>query len=168
MLSIWHFYGNKRILLCWRIISYILQPNCHISLQAATVMDLMMTTWLVETCCLFDTFIVIKEYCCADVLPLIYCNQTVTFRYRPQLYCHITRSLMAAKDIANQSSSLASKIVWSATKAGFRIWGSPRANLESGASTSAAANNRKCREISLPGATKWTSGLTISKHGDSR
>jgi len=25
MLSIWHFYGNKRILLCWRIIFYVLR-----------------------------------------------------------------------------------------------------------------------------------------------
>ena len=31
-----------------------------------------MTTWLVETCCLFDTFMVIKEYCCADVLSFIH------------------------------------------------------------------------------------------------
>ena len=27
---------------------------------------------MVETCCLFDTFMVIKEYCCADVLSFIY------------------------------------------------------------------------------------------------
>ena len=31
-----------------------------------------MTTWLVETCCLFDTSMVIKEYCCADVLSFRY------------------------------------------------------------------------------------------------
>ena len=37
-----------------------------------SVIDLMMTTWLVETCCLFDTFMVIKEYCCADVLSFVY------------------------------------------------------------------------------------------------
>ena len=41
------------------------QPSAILYLS---VMDLMMTTWLVETCCLFDTFMVIKEYCCADVL----------------------------------------------------------------------------------------------------
>ena len=37
-----------------------------------SVMDLMMTTWLAETFCLFDTFMVIKEYCCAEVLSFIY------------------------------------------------------------------------------------------------
>jgi hypothetical protein len=51
-----------------------------------------------------------------------HCNQTVTFRYTSQQYCHITHSLMAAKDVANQSSTLASHIVRPATKAGFRIW----------------------------------------------
>ena len=40
--------------------------------RRSTVVDLMMTTSLVETCCLFDTFMVIKEYCCVDVLPFIY------------------------------------------------------------------------------------------------
>jgi hypothetical protein len=74
---------------------------------------------------------------------------------------------MAAKDVANQSSTLASHIVRPATKADFRIWESPRANLESGANTAAAANNPKCREISLRGAVKWTSDVTISKYGDS-
>jgi hypothetical protein len=96
-----------------------------------------------------------------------HCKQTVTFRYKPQLYCHITRSLMAAKDVANQSSTLASHIVWPVTKESFRIWESPRANFQSGTSTAATANNPKCREISLPGAMKWTNGVTISKYSDS-
>jgi hypothetical protein len=39
--------------------------------------------------------------------------------------------------------------------------------LESGTGTSAAANNPKSREISLPGAMKWTHGVTISKYSDS-
>ena len=45
------------------------QPSTILYLS---VMDLMMTTWWVETCCLSDTFMVIKEYCCADVLSFIY------------------------------------------------------------------------------------------------
>jgi hypothetical protein len=62
-----HTYGIPLVFTSGHIGSAQLSAILYIS-----VMDLMMTTWLVETCCLFDTFMVIKEYCCVDVLSFMY------------------------------------------------------------------------------------------------
>jgi len=68
------------------------QPSTILYLS---VMDLMMTTWLVETYRLFDTFMVIKEYCCADVLFLYKTLYTLNMRLQQN---QILNTIYSTKD----------------------------------------------------------------------